>query len=61
MLEVKEYSKALFLHEKLECLVEDFWKNTTKELSLVGEDFVILSRENYYKLKEYEATCSGLL
>lgn len=32
-----------------------------KEITWVGGDFVIISRENYYKLKEYEATCSGLL
>jgi hypothetical protein len=31
-----------------------------KEISFEEADFVLVSRENYYKLKEYEATCSGL-
>jgi hypothetical protein len=60
MLESKSY-KSLFLYEQLELLLEELKENPTKELSPEGEDFVLLSRETYYKLKEYEAMCSGLL
>ena len=60
MLEPKSY-KSLFLYEQLELLLEELKENPTKELSIEGEDFVLLSRETYYKLKEYEAMCSGLL
>jgi hypothetical protein len=49
------------LYEQLELLLEELKENPTIELSLEGEDFVLLSRETYYKLKEYEAMCSGLL
>lgn len=60
MLESKSY-KSLFLYEQFELLLEELKENPTKELSIEGEDFVLLSRETYYKLKEYEAMYSGLL
>lgn len=57
MLEIREMHTA----DDLVQAVLDIGQNQEKEIAMSGSDFVIISRENYYKLKEYEATCSGLL
>lgn len=57
MLEIREMSD---IEDILDAAIA-VERRPEKEISMEGSDFVIVSRENYYKLKEYEATCSGLL
>jgi 16S rRNA (cytosine1402-N4)-methyltransferase len=59
---LNDEKRAILINKKpIVASQEELKENPTKELSIEGEDFVLLSRETYYKLKEYEAMCSGLL